>query len=294
MRPDARSLPVAALLVTLALSGCATTHIQQPEQEREPLHPALQELAARLPGHYSTPSRAGSHRRLQLEVITDPSAPPGALHVVMRQTRGDRHDELPRRFQWQLRPIDGEDGIQGSFAPMTASGQTGRHCTMTVSLRREGVTAQTDPGDCSFGEGEQQTGLLKEIAFDGSQLVIGDRLVRIPSGEPAREDEITRFVRDRAFTGWAGVRDGRDWRMAASVELGTGSVPLEPRDASGMALGLDIAIDHYQMSRTGQIKLRLSVADTESGELLGEAWADADARSIGIVLPELQIGLETP
>ncbi len=293
MHPESRLPALAGLCMALAFSGCATTTTEPEEREPERLDPALQELASVLPGHYATPARAGSNRRLHLEVVIDPSAPSDALRLVMIQTRNDRPDESPRQFQWQLEADADNDGIQGRFAPMTAGGQTQHYCDMSVSLRREGVTAQTDPEDCSFGEGEQRTGLLKEIAFDGTQLVIGDRLVRIPSGEPARDDQITRFMRERVFTGWAGVRDGRDWRMASSFEAGTGSVPTEPRDASGMSLGLEISIDHYEMSRTEQIKLRLSVTDSDSGELLGEAWADADARSIGIALPELQIGLET-
>jgi hypothetical protein len=293
MHPERAWPTIAGLLVVLALSACATTNTPSSDQNQERLHPALHELAAALPGQYSTPARAGSHRRLQLEVIADPSTPPTTVRLIMAQSRSDRPEEQPRQFQWLLQPADGADGIRGSFAPMSAAGQIQRQCAMSVSLRREGVTAQTDPGDCSFGEGEQRTGLLKEIAFDGSQLVIGDRLVRIPSGEPAGADQITRFVRDRAFTGWAGVRDGSDWRMAADVQAGTASTPVEPRDASGMSLGLEIVIDHYEISRTGQIKLRLSVTDSETGELLGEAWTNADAHSIGIALPELQVGLES-
>jgi len=294
MRPELRLPAIAGLFMTLAFTGCATTSPQQGDQEQERLHPALQELAAALPGHYTTPARAGTNRRLQLEVVADPSAPTSALRLIMIQTRTDRPEEPPRQFQWQLQAVEAEDGFEGSFAPMNAAGQAQHQCAMSVNLRREGVTAQTDPTDCSFGEGEQRTGLLKEIGFDGSQLIIGDRLVRIPSGEAARDDQIIRFVRSRTFTGWAGVRDGSDWRMASNVEAGTGSAPIQPRDASGMDLGLEVGIDYYEMSRTEQVKLRLSVTDIDSGELLGEAWADADAGSIGIALPELQIGLETP
>ncbi len=296
MHPEHRLPAIAGLLTALVLSGCATTTTQPQERNnQERLHPALQEVAAALPGQYSTPARSGSSRRLQIEVIADPSAPPGTVRMMMIQTRSDRPDASPRQFQWQLQAADGDDnGLQGLFAPMNAAGQIQRHCAMSVSVRREGLTAQTEPTECSFGEGEQLTGLLKEIAFDGRQLVIGDRLIRIPSGEPAAEDQITRFVRDRVFTGWAGVRDGSDWRMAVDVEAVTGSTPIEPRDAAGMSLGLEIGIDHYEMSRSDQVKLRLSVTDTVSGEILGESWADADARSIGIALPDLQIGLETP
>ncbi len=294
MRPERHVPAILGLLAALAVSACATTNSQRGEADRERLHPALQELAGALPGHYATPARAGTSRRLQLEVIADPSAPTNTLRLIMVQTRSDRPEQPPRQFQWQLQAIEGEEDLEGSFAPMNASGQSQHQCAMSVTLRREGLTAQTDPADCSFGEGEQRTGLLKEIGFNGSQLVIGDRLVRIPSGEAARDDQITRFVRGRSFTGWAGVRDGSDWRMASSIEAGTGSTAIQPQDASGMGLGLEVAIDYYEMSRTEQIKLRLSVTDAESGELLGEAWADADARSIGIALPELQIGLEAP
>jgi hypothetical protein len=291
MHPDRRGAAVLALLV-LSLTGCATAPQNETDQQPHP-HPALLELAGVLPGHYLTPARAGSDHHLQLEIIADPSAPPDRLRLLLIQTRTDRPEAPARQFQWQIEAnADDGDRLHGEFAPMDAAGRVQRRCSMRVNLRRNGLSAQTDPEECSFGEGEQLTGLIKEIAFDGSQLVIGDRLVSLPSGEPAGEDQITRFLPGRAFSGWAGVREGDAWRMASALELATDADQREPRDASGMTLGIRIDVRHYEMARSDQVKLRLSVSDAESGDLLGEAWADADARAIGIALPDLQVGLE--
>lgn len=291
MHPDWRIVTLAVL--AMVLTACATTPESDDDRPARP-HPALQELAAILPGHFVTPTRQGSNHQLHLEVIADPSAPPEQLRLVLVQTRNDRPDEPPRQFQWQIESAaDDDDRLQGEFAPLDAAGQIQRRCTMDVDLRREGLTAQTDPTECSFGEGEQLTGLLKEIAFDGSQLVIGDRLLRLPSGESVGNDQITRFMPARIFTGWAGVRDGTEWRMATGLELSTDASGVEPRDASTMSLGFRVDVHHYEMARSDQVKLRLSVTDTESGDLVGEAWADADARAIGLALPDLQVGLRT-
>lgn len=289
-----RACRIAPPLLALGLiAGCATT----PEPETRPdqrAHPVLQELAGLLPGYYVTPARAGGGQRLALEVASDPTASPHELRLLMVQKHLDQPDQASRQFEWLLEAPDHvQDRLQGSFAPMDAAGRVQRRCSMQVNLRRDGLTAQTNPAECSFGQGDRMTGLLKEIAFDGTQLVIGDRLVSLPAGEPVGNDQVTRFMLSRQFSGWAGVRDGSDWRMASTIGLRTGQTEILPHDAAGMELGLSVTLNHYLMSRGERIKLRMTVSDSETGELLGEAWADADARSIGIALPDLQVGLES-
>ncbi len=291
MRPEVfhRLTP---LLVVVLLAGCVTTP-ESEERTGDTPDPVLQELAGLLPGHYVTPTQADSSQVLALEVVADPAAAHEQLRLLMIQTRMDRPDDPPRQFEWLLESAGNtEDRLIATFAPMDRAGRIQRRCGMQVTVRRDGLTSQTDPQECRFGEGEQLTGLLKEIAFDGSQIVIGDRLISIPGGEPQGNDQVTRFMLSRHFSGWAGVREGGDWRMASTISLQTGLGSIEPHDAARMDLGLRVELNHYLMRRTDEVKLRLSVTDTESGQLLGEAWADADARSIGIALPDLQVGLE--
>ena len=283
---------VACLLLAAILSACATSP-ENEERKPQASDSILRELASALPGHYVTPARTGSSERLELEVIADPASSPGHLRLLMIQTRIDRPDDPSRQFEWRLETSNVDhDRLHGSFAPMDPAGRVQRRCSMQVSVRRDGLTSQTNPGECSFGDGEQMTGLLKEIAFDGRQLVIGDRLISLPGGEPMGNDQVTRFMFSRRFTGWAGVRNGGDWRMASTISLQSGMGGIEPHDAAQMDLGLRVELTHYLMSQSDQVKLRLSVTDLETGELLGESWADADAQSIGIALPGLQVGLE--
>ncbi len=291
MRPDPVQAVIGVLLAAF-LTACATSPESQERTLQAP-DPILQELASALPGHYVTPARAGGDERLELEVIADPATSPGHLRLLMIQRRIDRPDDPPRQFEWRLETshVD-HDRLNGSFAPMDAAGRVQRRCHMQVSVRRDGLTSQTDPQECSFGEGERLTGLLKEIAFDGHQLVIGDRLISLPRGEPLGDDQVTRFMFSRRYTGWAGVRNGGDWRMASTISLQSGMGSIEPHDAAHMDLGLRVELNHYLMSRSDQVKLRLSVTDRETGKLLGESWGDADAQSIGIALPGVQVGLE--
>lgn len=295
IRPDIRSgLPTGLAIIGL-LAGCATIS-PQPESEAPQRSPVLEELASILPGEYATPrSRDATDGRFYLQVHADRSTASGPLRLVMTQTRAGR-SETPRRFEWVLREIEnsGEERFTAEFAPLDSGGQPRRRCTMSVTLRRNGLTGQTDPEECKFGEGEQMTGLLKEIAFDGTQLVIADRLISLPGGEPLGDDQVTRFFPVRAFTGWAGVRDGGDgdWRMASSLAVTTASDLAEPVDAGEMSLGILVELAHYRMDRSEQVMLRLTVSDAESGDILGEAWADADAQSIGLARPDLQVGLD--
>ncbi|QOC23962.1 hypothetical protein IC757_07630 [Wenzhouxiangella sp. AB-CW3] len=294
--PELAKLPIAlaCMALAIALAGCATSPTTSDAADATAPPPVLRDLANGLPGDYLTPERAEQPSRLHLRVSTDQSAPdPTTLRLIMTQRQLDQPDQPPRRFQWQLQTDpDNSGGLKGHFAPLDETGEVRRHCDLTVSVRRDGISSHTSPTQCHFGSGEQQTGLLKEIAFDGSQLVIGDRLKQLPSGEPVGEDQILRFMRQAGFSGWAGVRDGQTWRSASTFTLQTGAGHITPTDVADMDLGFDVGITHYEMSRDNRIKLRMTVTDTETGEIIGESWADADAEAVGLALPDLQIGLE--
>lgn len=285
MRPD-RVLSALALIALLG--GCAVAPQSDHTENRTP--PVIAQLAATLPGRYTTVADSDSDRTLSLEVELAPGESNDELVLWMSQhSAGDQ----PRRFALKIVAQDESDRLGGSFAPLSGNRETGRHCDMVFRVNDRGLAGETDPGQCRFGETGNETGLLKEIAFDGRQLVIGDRLVDLASGEAAAPDRIHAFYRVRSLSGWAGVREGESWRIARDLELDSATGTIEPVDAAGMGLGIRIGLSYYRMDRgESRVMLRLSVTDSESGELIGESWADPDSRSIGLALPALQVGLE--
>lgn len=287
--PEFRTIFLAGAFAIL-LASCTITETRE-RVETQPMHPALQELAMTLPGRYVTPRQADNSPALMLNVSAQRADRPDQLRLIIEQQALDQPDRTPRRFQWLLSPGERHD-LRAEFAPISSRGQIQRRCEMEVNLRHNGLSAQTDPATCNFGE-DGSTGLLKEIAFDGSQLVIGDHLIDLGAGEPLAPEQVLRFVPVRSFRGWAGVREGNDWRMARNLAMNNRHGNHEPTDAAGMGLGIRLELVHYQMAGdAGRVVLRLSATDGESGQMLGEAWADMDARSIGLVLPDLQVGLD--
>lgn len=285
MRPD-RIL--FALAMIGLVGGCAVAPESDREENRTP--PVISQLAATLPGRYTTVTESDADQTLSLEVDLAPSDSNDALKLWMVQRSAD---EDPRQFALTIVAEGEADRMGGSFAPLSRNRETGRHCDMVFRVNERGLAGETDPGECRFGEAGNETGLLKEIAFDGRQLVIGDRLVDLTTGEPAAPDRIHEFYRVRTLSGWAGVRNGDSWRIARDLELDSGAGMIEPVDAAGMGLGIRIGLSYYRMERgEARVMLRLSVTDSESGELIGESWADPDSRSVGLALSDLQVGLE--
>jgi hypothetical protein len=283
-------IPVLAGL--LALTGCATVAERGNDVEAVGLN-LIAELHRTLPGDYATvlsrQQRLDAIEPLLLNVRAEPSFDPGELILVLAQRQGDGP---LRSFLLTVSISETPDRLDGAFAPLDERGQPRRDCAMEFSVRTDGFSGQTDPQSCRFGEGERATGLIKEIAFDGDQLVIGDRLVRLADGMPAADDQIHSFFRVRYFSGWAGRLEGDRWRLAKAFELHSGDGYIEPVDAAGMSLGLGVELARHEPgSERGQI-LRLSLIDLDSGEILAQSWADPDAESLGIALPDVQVGLE--
>lgn len=266
----------------LLATACATSGSSEPE-----LSPALARIQAALPGRYVSVTTDGAPAQ-ELVIETRPGDDSSALAFHMRQRGGPGST---RRFGLKLGRGSGANQFDGEFAPLDSGGNAVRSCAMQFHLRDGGLVGETDPADCRFGEGEQVTGLLKEIAFDGRRLVIGERLVDPQDGSSRSRDEILTFLPAADYTGWLGVRDGDGWRVARELSLAPGG-SAEPLDAAEMTLGVDLRLQYYRMDREEQtILLRLTVNDSETGDLLGEAWSEPGSSSIGLALPELQIGL---
>lgn len=278
------------LIAVLALAGCAAPGRETPGAGPSP---QLQEIARALPGRYLSVTDADGHSAVQhLTVRPQSVSESKAVGFVLSQ-RGTVSNDATRRFGLVLRPGAVANRFEGEFAPLGADGRASNSCDMQFQLSDRGLVGETDPARCRFGEGENATGLLKELAFDGRRLVIGERLLNLDDGRTRGRDEVLTFLPAARFTGWAGIREGGSWRVANSLALEPDRAAVEAHDASEMSLGFAIDLQYYRMDRDDQpVLLRLTVRDAEDGEVLGQAWSDPGAERIGLALPEIQVGLE--
>lgn len=286
----ARSGWVLAALAAIALAGCASTAPTSDDTRDQP-PPILRQAAAGLPGEYVS-IRDGDRTVQRLRIETRSATAPNALGLLMVQT--DRDGSNARRFGLQLEPTDVDHRLAGNFAILDGRGQSRRSCPMRFHVTGEGLVGETDPESCEFGEGDEAVGVLKEIAFGGRRITIADRLVDPDSQASLGADQVIRFLPAVEFSGWLGVRESSDWRVAREFSIRVGQ-RLEPLDAADMSLGLALALDYYRMEREDAAPmLRLTVVDAESGEVIAESWAEPGSGSIGLALEELQVGLQPP
>lgn len=288
VRRQATAWTIAGM-ASLLLAACAATPRtpEAPDRGDRP-SPAMQQIATRLPGDYiSVREDDRSGQSLSIERRSGEGPDSLALSMIQQDIDG----ETTRRYGLRLEPAAIDNRLKGSFALLDPGGQVRRSCPMDFHLTERGLVGETDPVSCQFGEGAEAVGLLKEIAFDGRQISIGDRLVDPRSGEPRGQDRVIHFLPTAAFSGWLGVRDGEEWRIARDFRLTTGA-RIEPLDAAEMSLGYEIGLNYYRMERgeTGTL-MRLTVTELRSGEILAESWAAPGSRTIGIALPDLQVGL---
>jgi hypothetical protein len=282
---QAAAWPAAGLLA-LVVSGCAAGPEASNQTEQPPA--VLQQIASRLPGDYV--SVRDEDRPTQSLTIDQRSARQ-ADAVAFSLIQAGRDDGSERRYGLELAPGALDNRLDGRFALLGPDGRERRSCPMAFHLTDRGLVGETAPDSCRFGDGNDAVGLLKELTFDGMKIRIGDRLVDPETGEPRGRDRVIHFLPVRPFNGWLGVREGDQWRIARDVRLTPGS-RVEPRDAAEMSLGVAIALDYYRMERgdSGPI-LRLTVTDKRSGEVIAESWTGPKSGSIGVALPDLQVGL---
>lgn len=201
----------------------------------------------------------------------------------------------PRRFRLELQPTRLATRLSGSFAPLDAAGRPLGSCPLSVSVRSSGFVASTSAESCRFETDGRSVGLVKEIAHDGSRMIIADRVVEAPGGSGLQPDRFIEFQRVRAFEGQIGVRDGTDgaWRVGRPFELRSDGVGREPSDAGDMPLGVRVELAPYVARDGAATALRLRVFDADSGDLIGQAWADPAAAQLGIALPTVQVALRS-
>lgn len=278
-----RAARVSAVALALLLGGCAVTPgAEEPERP----WPVLRQIAERLPGNYLSVREEGlGERALSIERRNGDDATGLVLSMIQSDGEG------MRRYGLKLEPGALENRLDGEFALLDARGRVRRSCPMDFHLTERELVGKTDPASCRFGEESESVGLLKEIAFDGSMLRIGDRLVDPATGEPLGPDQIIRFLPSRAYSGWLGIREGEQWRVARDFKLQTGG-NIEPVDAADMSLGISIALNYYRMERgSDETLMRLTVTELRTGKVVAESWAAPGSATIGVALPDLQVGL---
>lgn len=287
-----------ALLLSVGvvwLAGCAAP---AGNKETQTVSGSAERVARMLAGNYAGRSRSNGATddgdefegaalvRLDARIERIAS---GGVEMSMSQRRGDGE---PRNFALLLRTTAIATRLEGSFSPLDARGRPAGSCPVEVSVQRDGFVARTSPATCRFGSGGEEVALIKEIAHDGQRLVIGDRVVDPESGEARMPDRILELARVKDYAGWVGVRESESaWRVAEQITIQSDGLGLDPQDAAGMPLGITLDLAPYLVGDGETPVIRLRVFDSESGELLGQSWADPLATRIGLGLPSLQVGL---
>lgn len=289
--PARRALLAGACCVLLAACAAPRGDEGNSPPRLESAERVARVLAGRYAG-YSTGPDAGEESAGELVRLDTRIDRVGAdaIELTMRQRTGESG---PRHFELVLEPTTVATRLEGSFSPLGPDGRRLGSCPIEVSVQSDGFVARTDPATCRFGEGGAASALIKEIAHDGQRLVIGDRVVDPDTGESRMADRVLQLDRVRSYAGWAGVRDGPGsaWRIADAIELESDGRMVDPEDAAGMSLGISLELGPHRVRSDEAPVLRLRAFDRETGELLGQAWADPQATRVGLGLPEIQVGL---
>ncbi|MBS3743103.1 MAG: hypothetical protein KGY48_01995 [Wenzhouxiangellaceae bacterium] len=283
-------LVVFGIVVLLTSAGCA---VSDQREDGAPTIDAAERVAQVLSGSYAgtavrADGDAASGRLTRLEARVERVSMEGVSVRLEQRTDGRE----ARNFRLILRPTALATRLEGSFSPLGPQDKPVGTCPLEVSVRSGGFVARTSAATCRFGRDGAAAALVKEIAHDGERLVIGDRVLDPGTEEARTPDRVLELERVRRFVGWAGVRDtGESWRVAESVELQSDGVELAPEDAGGMTLAVVLELAPHRVREDQSPVLRLRVFDRESGELLGQSWADSAATRIGVALPDVQVGL---
>ncbi len=278
--------PLLLAAALAALAGCASG----PEPASDPSQPGPEIVADRLVGRYVGQSPRREARPVALTIRR--RSAPGAVPVVIELAQ-QAAGESARRFAVSIAPTAVPTQVEGAFAPLDADGVPVGDCPLTGAIRDDGVVLTTQADTCRFGAGEAGVGLVKEIAFDGERLLIGDRVVSSTGARPG-DDRVIEFLPVHRYRGWAGRRDpGSDaWRRAEDVALTSDGRAAALLDAAGMPLGVDVELAPYWPGPDQAVMLRLRAFDAETGAPIGQAWADTGARALGLAVENFQVGLE--
>ncbi|MDT8439465.1 MAG: hypothetical protein RQ729_10700 [Wenzhouxiangellaceae bacterium] len=291
--PTERALAAAAL--ALLLCACAAPSGTAVRGDAAIVEPgAVRRAALLLEGEYVGARVDQPSARVRLVASVERSSADGVELQLVQST----DDQAPRRFAITLEPGPFAGRLSGRFAPLDAQGMVRASCPLEVTVGDGGWLARTQPATCVFGQGEDALALSKEIAVDGRSLVIADRIDGAAAGPHDGVVTVLELLRLSRFEVRAAVREAAgsgDWRVAETFELASDGGLFTPVDAAGMSLGIVLELAPYRSGAvTGQASdalLRLRALDEDGQRVLGQAWADPDARRLGLALPGMQIGL---
>ncbi len=276
-----------AMGATIILNACAVPQKADPVATNVVPRPELSALSQWL-GTY----RSIGEQVLNLEITMnqDSSVAGYQSHWWIQWADGDASN--PRRFL--MRYATGEDGQESYFAPVSDGQVSDRRClvdwqviTDTDNMPR--LFGQTSPTECRFSTSTGELGLLKEWSFDGQRIQVADQLVDLSNGLPVDEAQIVEFVRIERFEGWAAVADNGEWRVDERLRVLTDGQRRASQDAAGMSLNIGITLERKQTA--GTERLQLVVSDETTGEVLGQAWTEANAATIGWANESVQVEL---
>lgn len=279
-----RILGVAMSAILLAACASQPT---TPAPAAAPLA-ILDEVAVGVAGQYvSVRTLNEGAEPAQLLVSAERDGPDVVLQLSQTRARASARD-----FLLTLQPSQADGQLSGRFVPLHPDGSAlAGPCEMRFRVQDAGLVGETDPRQCRFGSGESMIGLRKEIAFDGVQVLIADQLYDSSNAALGKAD-VLEFRRTSGFRGSAAVRDGgSDWRLGADIQATPGLELVEPLDASGMSLGILLNLEFLRQRAGDPVLLRLQVTGLDDNWVLGEAWTEASAESIGLGLDNIRIDL---
>jgi len=278
------------LLVLVAfLTACATVA----EQDPTTTSPLLQQISASATGDFST-SLDDTDPALLLTVSSEPLVP--ANRELTLNLFQQSSDAPARRFRLSLKTTDVASAypLSGTLAPLLPNGRAIAECPVVVRTSSMGLSVMTEAASCQFGTGNERVGLAKELLFSGSQVRIADRLVSLAQ---TGQDDVPltelRFYRLNRYTGWIGVSEGGQWRIAREIQVDTANGRIEPLDAAGMSLGVIIQLDQTMLEGASEQPIvRLTILNAKEETTLARSWSEPGAQRIGIATPQVQVGLE--
>jgi len=281
---------VALALSVLALLPACTA---LPEQESEASSPMLQQIAATASGDFAT-SLDETDPTLLLTVASEPLV--SSSRTLTLNLTQQAPDTPIRRFSLTLNQAEAAAAypLSGTLAPLAPDGRAIAECPVVVRTGPMGLSASTEVATCQFGSGTGRVGLAKELLFSGSQIRIADRVESLsrPDQERVSATEL-RFFRLAQYSGWVGVFEGGQWRIARDVRLDTANGSIEPLDAVGMSLGVIVQLDKALLQDDSESPiLRLTVLNAAGDRTLARAWSALGANRIGLATPEVQVGLD--
>lgn len=279
------------MLTVSVLIGCAATPSTSPVDtnvtpERGPAE-TLQ-FFERMVGKYQSTGSVP----VSLEVEAYGGNPPSQARRLL-WTQSESHDPQNARV-FLIGMTTTPSGLSGEFAPAVGGVISEIRCrlqwrALPSGIGRVQLLGNTLDQSCRFGQGNQSRVLRKEIVFDGSTLRIADQVIREGASRTALDAPIQRseFVKVLPVSVRAGVKEGAEWRVAHDALIDTDGIRRAPTDAAGMSLGFGVSL---RMERVDdRLQWRLVISDEQSGEVLGQTWADARAQHLGWASETIQV-----